>query len=69
MSDVPSVVTPFRQRKAPMFQITIGASIKSAFREEFMIKGLVPHQGFGVLSALRKASSPSSLSTWPIASR
>ena len=32
-----------------MFQITIGASIKSAFREEFMIKGLVPHQGFGVL--------------------
>ena len=49
MSGVPSVVLPFRQRKAPMFQITIGANIKSAFREEFMIKGLVPHQGFGVL--------------------
>jgi hypothetical protein len=49
VSDVPSVVTPFRQRKAPMFQIMIGAGIKSAFREEFMIKGLVPHQGFGVL--------------------
>jgi hypothetical protein len=49
MSDVPAVVLPFRQRRAPMFQITIGAHIKSAFREEFMIKGLVPHQGFGVL--------------------